>query len=134
MSTAAVDSAHPDLMRQPAPRPGRTAVEIAVDLHTTEGPTPGVTRDISPDGAFVATSRVLPVGARLLMMLALPGERRPMAVRAEVRWSRHPAAAEVDHRRPSGMGLRFVDPPLGVALSIADLVEARRAERDRDDR
>jgi len=106
-------------------------VEIAVDLHSTDGPLPGITHNISPDGAFVATPQLLAVGERLMLMLAFPGDRGPLAVRAEVRWSR-PASAP-DSRRPAGMGLRFVDPPLGVVLAIADLVEAHRLNGGRID-
>jgi hypothetical protein len=68
-------------MRQGAQRAGRAGVEIAVDLHSVDGPLPGVTRNISPDGAFVATPAVMAVG---------------------------------------------FDPPLGVVLAIADLVELHR--------
>ena len=108
-----------------ATRAGRTAIEIAVDLHGTEGPIPGVTRNISLDGAFVATNQLLPVGARLLMMMVFPDETRPLAVRAEVRWARA-AASALDDGRPVGMGVRFVDPPLGVSLSISELLESER--------
>ena len=46
-----------------ATRAGRTAVRSQVDLHGAGRPVPGVTRNISLDGAFVATSQLLPVGA-----------------------------------------------------------------------
>ena len=111
-----------------ATRAGRTHVEIPVDLHGAEGPVPGVTRNISVDGAFVATSQLLPVGARLLVMLVFPDEARPLAVRAEVRWSR-PATSNPNDGRPVGMGLRFLDPPLGVSLSIGELLESERARQ-----
>jgi len=118
--------AHPgDELRRRAQRSGRAGVEIAVDLHGVDGPLPGVTRNISPDGVFVATPAVLAVGERLMLMLAFPGDRGPLAVRAEVRWTR-PAASSRDGGGPAGMGLRFVDPPLGVVLAIADLVESAR--------
>ena len=115
-----------DWVEQPGPRSGRADVEIAVDLHGWDGPMPGVTRNVSPEGAFVATPRLLPVGDRVLLMLAVPGRRAPLAVRAEVRWSRE-APETPDARRPAGMGLRFVDPPLGVSVAMAELVDAQRA-------
>jgi len=108
-----------------ATRAGRIAIEIPVDLHGTEGPIPGVTRNISLDGAFVATNQLMPIGARLLMMMVFPDETRPLAVRAEVRWSRL-AASALDDGRPVGMGVRFLDPPLGVSLSISELLESER--------
>ena len=120
---------HPgDEMRQRALRSGRAGVELAVDLHSVDGPLAGVTHNISPDGVFVATPEVIAVGERLMLMLALPGDRGPLAVRAEVRWSRGPQAS-LEARRPAGMGLRFLDPPLGVSLAIADLVDAHRGPK-----
>jgi Tfp pilus assembly protein PilZ len=117
---------HPgDEIRRRAQRSGRAGVEIAVDLHGVDGPLPGVTRNISPDGAFVVTPTVMAVGERLMLMLAFPGDRGLLAVRAEVRWTRR-ASSSPDDRQPAGMGLRFVDPPLGVVLAIADLVESER--------
>jgi uncharacterized protein (TIGR02266 family) len=124
MSLGTTEAPFVDGIRQGAQRAGRAAVEIAVALHSVDGPLPGVTRNISPDGAFVATPAVLAVGERLMLMLAFPGDRGSLAVRAEVRWSR-PAAPGPD-RRPVGMGLRFLEPPLGVVLAIADLVESQR--------
>lgn len=130
MSLGAIESDHLAWVQQEAPRAGRTPLEIAVDLHGWDGATAGVTRNISPEGAFVATQRLRPVGDRVMLMLSVPGRRAPLAVRAEVRWSRGTAEA-ADRCRPAGMGLRFVDPPLGVSLSIAELIDSSRSARDR---
>jgi len=125
MSLGTIDASPGDEMRQRSLRCGRAGVELAVDLHSDDGPCLGVTHNISPDGVFVATPEVLPVGARLMLMLAFPGNRGPLAVRAEVRWTRS-TGPDTDARRPAGMGLRFMDPPLGIVLAIADLVESHR--------
>jgi hypothetical protein len=46
----------------------------------------GIARDISLGGMFIETiHRCLP-GERILVYLALPGARRPMALPAHVRW------------------------------------------------
>lgn len=123
MSVGTTDPQPDSEVRQCALRSGRAGVEIAADLHSGDGPLLGVTHNISPDGAFIATSQLLAVGERLMLMLAFPGDRGPLAVRAEVRWTRPTAP---DARRPAGVGVRFVDPPLGVVLAIADLVESER--------
>jgi uncharacterized protein (TIGR02266 family) len=125
MSLATTGSGAEDEARPHALRCDRAGVELAAALHVADGSAAGVTRNISPDGAFVATADLLPVGARLLLMLAFPGGRGPLAVRAEVCWTR-PASVDPDDGRPAGMGLRFVDPPLGVSLAIADLIETQR--------
>ena len=120
MSSAAVASQGPESIQPQAPRRGRSAAEIPVDLHGAAGPFPGITRNISREGAFIATHQPLPPGTRFLLFLVFPGDRKPLAVRAEVRWVREAAPDE----RPPGMGVAFVDPPLGVTLAIADLIES----------
>jgi uncharacterized protein (TIGR02266 family) len=125
MSLATTGSVTDDEARRHTLRCDRAGVELAVALHVADGAAAGVTSNISPDGVFVATAELLPVGARLLLMLAFPGDRGSLAVRAEVCWAR-PTAAGPDEGRPAGMGLRFIDPPLGVSLAIADLIEAQR--------
>jgi len=124
MSLDTIGSAGGDRPREHVLRCDRTGVAIAVDMHDTEGMSSGLTRDISPEGLFVATPAILPVGTRLLLLIALPDERGPLAVRAEVRWTR-PTKAIPDEQRPAGMGLQFVDPPLGVVLAIAELFASR---------
>lgn len=125
MSLGTIERAPGDGPREHVLRCDRAGVELAVDVDGVEGPFPGLTRDISPEGLFVATPELLPVGARLMLKLAFPGDRSPLAVRAEVRWTR-PRSAIPDERRPAGLGLRFVDPPLGVVLAIAELIESQR--------
>jgi len=129
MSSGAVDSQDPDSI-PPASRRGRSAAEIPVDLHGVDGPFPGITRNISREGAFIATHRPLPPGTRILLFLVFPGDRKPLAVRAEVRWARAATASPSasPDERPAGMGVSFVDPPLGVTLSIADLIESQRCD------
>ncbi|HEY5452776.1 MAG TPA: PilZ domain-containing protein [Polyangia bacterium] len=129
MSSGAVDPHPPQLLAQDpdstqprASRRGRSAAEIPVDLHGAAGPFPGITRNISREGAFIATHQPLPPGTRFLLFLVFPGDRKPLAVRAEVRWAR--AASGSSDERPAGMGVSFVDPPLGVTLSITDLIES----------
>ena len=92
MSSAAVASQGPESIQPQAPRRGRSAAEIPVDLHGADGPFPGITRNISREGAFIATHQPLPPGTRFLLFLVFPGDRKPLAVRAEVRWVREDAA------------------------------------------
>ena len=101
MSLGTIEPHPGDEMRQRALRSGRAVVEIAVDLHGVDGPLPGVTQNISPDGVFVATPEVIAVGERLMLMLAFPGDRGPLAVRAEVRWARPPRPAPMRGGRPA---------------------------------
>ena len=78
------------------------------------------------EGAFVATPWLLPFGSRITLKLSVPGYGVPLAVEAEVRWFRSGADADADSR-PGGIGVQFVDPPTGVALCLAGLLQARAA-------
>lgn len=69
-------------------RSGRARLEIPVDVRGAELSEPGVTRNISLDGAFVDTRRLLPVGERVTLRLFVPGFGVPFVVKAEVRWLR----------------------------------------------
>lgn len=84
----------------------------------------GVTRNLSQEGAFVATRRPPSVGERLTLRLAVPGHDVPLAISALVRWLR-----PIDDAagRPAGIGVSFVDPPFGVSLCIAWLLNSRDA-------
>jgi uncharacterized protein (TIGR02266 family) len=124
LSVVITESGPGDPSRRYALRCDRAGIELAVALHAAECAFPGTTTNISPDGVFVATSGLLAPGARVLLMLAFPGDRGPLAVRAQVCWTR--SAAIPDQPSPAGMGLRFLDPPLGVSLAIADLMETQR--------
>jgi uncharacterized protein (TIGR02266 family) len=100
-------------------RSGRARMKIPVELVTGGDVCDGVTRDISQEGAFVATRRPPSVGDRVILRLAVPGHAVPLAVNAEVRWLRPIADAA---GQPAGIGVAFVDPPYGVSLCIAWLL------------
>jgi uncharacterized protein (TIGR02266 family) len=106
----------------PPPRPGRAPLEIPVDVRRAGASSAGVTQNVSRDGAFVATPRLHAVGERLTLRLTAPGFSLPLVLQAEVRWLRPVAQGEGD-RRPAGIGVQFVDPPLGMRLCLAALLE-----------
>jgi hypothetical protein len=54
----------------------------------------------------------------------LPNRERPLSVAAEVRWTRAQSARS-DERSTLGMGLQFVDLPVGAFISIQELLRAR---------
>ena len=103
------------------PRSGRTPLEIPVELRSGDASAPGITRNISQEGAFVATRRPPSVGERITLRLVIPGHAVPLAVDAEVRWLR-PIADTAG--QPAGIGVSFVNPPYGVSLCIAWLLNA----------
>jgi Tfp pilus assembly protein PilZ len=110
------------MAREPPPRTGRAPLALPVDVRRNGVSCAGVTQNVSRDGAFVATPRLHPVGERLTLRLTAPGFNLPLVFQAEVRWLRPVAQGEGD-RRPGGIGVQFVDPPLGMRLCLAALLE-----------
>jgi len=75
--------------------------------------------NVSEGGAFLCTHVPLPVGAQARVQWGLPGGDDLLEVVAEVVWARDSGV-----QRPPGMGLRFLEPPEWVSLSIRRYVEA----------
>ena len=104
-------------------RSGRVGLEVPVDLQMGDSSCGGVTQNLSPTGAFVATPRLLPVGSRITLRLSVPDPNLSLTVGAEVRWLRSGLWGE-GAGQPAGMGVRFVDPPIGVSLCLDELLLA----------
>ena len=130
MSIGAIDRERIDWTRQAPARPGRVGVQIRVGVHipvemqSGEEPIAAVTRNISPDGAFVATRWPLYVGQRVTLRLTIPGYSVPIVMKAEVRWVRAPGPAE-GAGPPAGAGIRFIEPSIGASASIAALLQSQ---------
>jgi uncharacterized protein (TIGR02266 family) len=108
----------------PAWRAGRTEVEVRVDLKTADAAFVAVTKNLSAGGVFVSTPTVRAVGDRISLTFPLPGVSQPISVTGEVRWTREsPSPEQGGH--PTGMGLRFVDVPVGATIAIHDFLRAR---------
>jgi Tfp pilus assembly protein PilZ len=119
--SAAFEWSRPDDVRHSPTRSGRARLEIPVLVEAEGAMSAGITRNLSQEGAFVATPRPPSVGERLTLRLAVPGHEVPLAISALVRWLRpiDDAAGQ-----PAGIGVSFVDPPFGVSLCIAWLLHS----------
>ena len=110
---------------QPHPaRRGRFGVAIPVDLSDRPGEAESAasTRNISPEGAFIATRRPLWVGEPVTLRFSFPGYHVPIGIRAEVRWIRREGQGE---GRAAGVGVRFIDPSIAACAAIAALASLR---------
>ena len=90
--------------------------------------TAAVTQNISQTGAFLATPRLLPVGVRVTLRLAIPSFAARFVVDAEVRWLRSEVWCD-DALRPAGMGVRFIAPPIVVSICLDEVLRAADALR-----
>lgn len=111
-------------MREFAYRPGRADLEMRVDLRIDDDSFVGVSGNIGAGGLFVMTDQPCQAGQRVALEFALPERDRPIAVAAEVRWTRQERSAD-GAGRSSGMGLRFVDLPVGAFILIQDFLRSQ---------
>jgi uncharacterized protein (TIGR02266 family) len=109
--------------REFASRPGRAPVEIPIALRAGEVACVGTSNNIGIGGLFMAVDRRFSVGDRFTLEFTLPNHIHPMSVDAEVRWIR--AADE----RPAGIGMRFLNPPIGAMVALYDLLRRTDLER-----
>ena len=105
-------------------RTGRTAIEAITAIAAGDDHFAGTTQNVGVGGVFVATSRFRPVGERIAIAFTLPGHKELISVAAEVRWIRDRSSAE-PHPRLAGMGLRFVDLPIGARFEIQKFLKER---------
>ena len=82
----------------------------------------GVAKNIGPGGVFVATVRMLGVGARVTVTIKLQGDAAPIEALAQVRWCR--PFLELDNQ-PAGVGLQFIDTPLRATILTNELRRSR---------
>jgi len=111
-------------MREFASRPGRADIQMRVELKVDNDSFVGMTGNIGTGGLFITTDRACQVGERIALKLPLPNRERPLSIAAEVRWTRAQSSLS-DERSMLGMGLRFVDLPVGAFISIQELLRAR---------
>lgn len=79
----------------------------------------GTLGDLGVGGAFVATEAVLPVGARVRLLLSTPTAWDPIEVPATVRWVSEGGGGE-----PAGFGVRFEALSGREATALYELVHA----------
>lgn len=101
----------------------RAPVELKVDYRTVGSFVTNFSKDVSTGGVFIRTSAPLPVGTRVRLRLALPGDALPVALDGVVEWERGLHESESG---PAGMGVSFenASPELvaGLRRLVADPV------------
>jgi len=85
----------------------REPVTLFVEYEGAEDLLGDYTENLSSGGTFVATSRELPVGTQITLVLGFPGLLEPISVQGTVRWTR--GAADGDDE--AGAGIEFAPGP-----------------------
>lgn len=95
----------------------REAVTLFVEYEGADDLIGDFTENLSTGGTFVATTRNIPIGTKIQLVLSFPGLLEPIAIEGVVRWTRAQANAEGD----AGAGIEFEPGPGRDAL--ADVVQ-----------
>jgi uncharacterized protein (TIGR02266 family) len=104
-------------------RDPRVPLILRVDYPgTADGTMKDVTENLSVGGLFIRTSRELPTGARLPLLVSFPGLLGPTEVEVEVVRTRAPSAAD-----PGGIAVKIPVDRIDDRHKLARLVETARA-------
>lgn len=94
-------------------RDPREAVTLFVEYEGADDLVGDYTENLSTGGTFVATTRNIPLGTKVQLVLAFPGLLEPIAIEGVVRWTRAAANEEGD----AGAGIEFEAGPGRDALA-----------------
>lgn len=102
-------------------RDAREAVTLFVEYEGADDLVGDFTENLSTGGTFVATSRELPLGTRITLVLSFPGLLEPISIQGVVRWARGDGP-EGD----GGIGIEFEPGPGRDALAgVVDRIRER---------
>lgn len=102
-------------------RDSREAVTLFVEYEGADDLVGDFTENLSTGGTFVATSRELPLGTSITLVLSFPGLLEPISISGVVRWARADGP-EGD----GGIGIEFEPGPGRDALaSVVDRIRER---------
>lgn len=84
-------------------RDNREPVTLFVEYEGADDLVGDFTENLSSGGTFVATTRELPIGTTVQLVLSFPGLLEPIAIEGTVRWKRASGNSEGD----AGAGIEF---------------------------
>lgn len=93
-------------------RDTREAVTLFVEYEGADDLVGDFTENLSTGGTFVATTRSIPIGTAIQLVLSFPGLLEPISIEGIVRWTRIEANEEGD----AGAGIEFAPGPGRDAL------------------
>jgi len=100
----------------------REPVTLFVEYEGADDLVGDFTENLSSGGTFVATTRELPIGTLVQLVLSFPGLLEPISIEGTVRWKRGIGNAEGD----AGAGIEFAAGPARDQLAaLIDKVRAR---------
>jgi uncharacterized protein (TIGR02266 family) len=102
-------------------RDPREEVTLLVEYEGADDLVGDLTENLSSGGTFVATSRALPIGTQVKLVLSFPGLLQPIAIEGVVRWTRGDS-----EDGEAGAGIEFSPGPGRDALeSVVERIRRR---------
>ncbi|MBA3451828.1 MAG: response regulator [Deltaproteobacteria bacterium] len=103
-------------------RDNREPVTLFVEYEGADDLIGDFTENLSSGGTFVATTRELPIGTQIQLVLGFPGLLAPISIEGMVRWKRGPGSSEGE----AGAGIEFAAGPARDQLAtLIDKVRTR---------
>ena len=102
-------------------RDDREPVTLFVEYEGADDLVGDFTENLSSGGTFVATTRELPIGTQVQLVLGFTGLLEPISIEGTVRWKRGPGTSEGE----AGAGIEFTPGP--ARDQLAALIEKVRA-------
>lgn len=113
------DSVPPDSVRR---EHERYAVDLQVSVLSEHNFYAGLAENLSAGGLFIATHQLQKVGSKIELSLRMPDSTETFAIHGEVRWVR---VYNEHSDTPPGLGVRFVELPVGAAAAIERFLAQR---------
>ena len=95
-------------------RDNREPVTLFVEYEGADDLVGDFTENLSSGGTFVATTRELPIGTNVQLVLSFPGLLEPIAIEGTVRWKRGSGNSDGD----AGAGIEFAAGPARDQLAV----------------
>src|SRR5687768_1531262 len=95
-------------------RDNREPVTLFVEYEGADDLVGDYTENLSSGGTFVATTRELPIGTNIKLVLSFPGLLEPIALEGAVRWQRGGGSSEGE----AGAGIEFEAGPARDQLAV----------------
>jgi uncharacterized protein (TIGR02266 family) len=108
----------------PQRRHARVPFEVEVNVESDHNFYTGFTQNISEGGLFIATTKLLPMGAKVAFAFRFDPKVEPLSVYGVVRWLRESSPLTDD--APPGMGVQFVDLPPATVEKINNFIRRHR--------
>lgn len=103
--------------------------EIEVEYTTGDKFVKDFVKNISLGGMFIETMKPLAPGTIIKLKFIIPGQKVPINLKGEVRWTSYPKDV-LRRTHPPGMGIKFIDLTERKLSSLRNFIEKLSREKE----